>query len=163
MKTIEYFRLIENPKITGSIKFLDRKNKLKYPSDIEFTNGKKRFKNCGEIIRYQTRLEAENAVKEYRSEILFSNINAYFCDYHNCHHIGHNKKRDEKQIKTREKHFFNPTMEYEKIIVHGHTPREKIEKLPCRINLDTGSFYSGKLSCLLIEDQQLSFMDTLSN
>ena len=69
----------------------------------------------------------------------------------------------ETMLWTREKHFFNPTMEYEKIIVHGHTPREKIEKLPCRINLDTGSFYSGKLSCLLIEDQQLSFMDTLSN
>jgi serine/threonine protein phosphatase 1 len=54
-------------------------------------------------------------------------------------------------------------MTYNKIIVHGHTPVEKIEKFPCRINLDTGSFYSGKLSCLLIEDRNLKFIDTLNN
>ena len=48
-----------------------------------------------------------------------------------------------------------------KIIVHGHTPKEKIEMFPYRINLDTGSFYSGKLSCLVIENEQLSFIDTL--
>ena len=37
------------------------------------------------------------------------------------------------------------------------------EKFPCRINLDTRSFYSGKLSCLLIEDRNLNFIDTLNN
>jgi serine/threonine protein phosphatase 1 len=68
----------------------------------------------------------------------------------------------ETMLWTREKHFFKPTMKYEKIIVHGHTAKERIEKFPFRINLDTGSFYSGKLSCLLIENNQLSFMDTLS-
>ena len=52
-------------------------------------------------------------------------------------------------------------MKYEKIIVHGHIPKEKIEKFPYRINLDAGSFYSGKLSCLVIEDKQLYFLDTL--
>ena len=50
---------------------------------------------------------------------------------------------------------------YNKIIVHGHTPQEKIEKFPCRVNIDTGSFYSGKLSCLVIKNEQLSFLDTL--
>jgi len=51
----------------------------------------------------------------------------------------------------------------EKIIVHGHTPKEKIEKFPYRINIDTGSFYSGNLSFLLIENEKLSFINTLSN
>ena len=69
----------------------------------------------------------------------------------------------ETMLWTREKHFFKPTMKYEKIIVHGHTPKEKIEKFPYRINIDTGSFYSGNLSCLLIENEQLRFIDTLSN
>ena len=67
----------------------------------------------------------------------------------------------ETMIWTREEDFFKPTMKYNKIIVHGHTPQEKIEKFPCRINIDTGSFYSGKLSCLVIKNEQLSFLDTL--
>ena len=68
----------------------------------------------------------------------------------------------ETMIWTREEDFFKPTMKYNKIIVHGHTPQEKIEKFPCRINIDTGSFYSGKLSCLKIENGKLSFLDTLN-
>ena len=70
------------------------------------------------------------------------------------------KQEKETMLWTREKNFFNPKMTYSKIIVHGHTPVEKIEKYPFRINLDTGSFYSGKLSCLKIENGGLSFLNT---
>ena len=70
------------------------------------------------------------------------------------------KQEKETMIWTREKHFFKPTMTFSKIVVHGHTPKEKVEHYPYRINLDTGSFYSGKLSCLIIEDQQLKFIET---
>ena len=70
------------------------------------------------------------------------------------------KQEKETMLWTREKNFFNPKMICSKIIVHGHTPVEKIEKYPFRINLDTGSFYSGKLSCLKIENGKLSFLNT---
>ncbi len=70
------------------------------------------------------------------------------------------KQEKETMLWTREKKFFNPKMTCSKIIVHGHTPVEKIEKYPFRINLDTGSFYSGKLSCLKIENGKLSFLNT---
>jgi serine/threonine protein phosphatase 1 len=70
------------------------------------------------------------------------------------------KQEKETMLWTREKNFFNPKMTCSKIIVHGHTPVEKIEKYPFRINLDTGSFYSGKLSCLKIENGELSFLNT---
>ena len=70
------------------------------------------------------------------------------------------KQEKETMLWTREKNFFNPKMTYSKIIVHGHTPVEKIEKYPFRINLDTGSFYSGKLSCLKIKNGKLSFLNT---
>ena len=70
------------------------------------------------------------------------------------------KQEKETMLWTREKSFFKPTMTYNKIIVHGHTPVEKIEKYPYRINLDTGSFYSGKLSSLKIENGKLSFLNT---
>jgi serine/threonine protein phosphatase 1 len=70
------------------------------------------------------------------------------------------KQEKETMLWTREKNFFNPKMTCSKIIVHGHSPVEKIEKYPFRINLDTGSFYSGKLSCLKIENGELSFLNT---
>ena len=41
--------------------------------------------------------------------------------------------------------------DYNKIIVHGHTPQLKVKNLPKQINIDTGAYYSGTLTCLLIE------------
>ena len=76
--------------------------------------------------------------------------------------IPFNMQEKETMLWTREKSFFSPKMTYSKIIVHGHTPVEKVEHYPFRINLDTGSFYSGKLSCLKIENGKLSFLDTLN-
>ena len=41
--------------------------------------------------------------------------------------------------------------DFKKTIVHGHTPQFKIINLPKQINIDTGAYYSGILSCLLID------------
>ena len=41
---------------------------------------------------------------------------------------------------------------FEKIIVHGHTPENDIINFPYRINIDTGCFFSGKLSCVCLND-----------
>jgi len=71
------------------------------------------------------------------------------------------KQQKETLIWTREKSFFDPLMTYDKIVVHGHTAKEKIEKYPFRINLDTGSFYSGRLSCLLLENNKCKYFDSL--
>jgi serine/threonine protein phosphatase 1 len=49
-----------------------------------------------------------------------------------------------------------------KIIVHGHTPTEEIEVGSNRINVDTGAFATGRLSCLVIDDRSLSVIDTFS-
>ena len=51
----------------------------------------------------------------------------------------------------RKSKFLDNTKVFEKIIVHGHTPQPKIENLANRINLDTGAFYTGILSCLIID------------
>ena len=37
-------------------------------------------------------------------------------------------------------------------VVHGHTPVSKVDVANKRINLDTGSFYTGKLSYGVFED-----------
>jgi serine/threonine protein phosphatase 1 len=38
-----------------------------------------------------------------------------------------------------------------KVIVHGHTPTEQPELLPNRVNVDTGAYFSGVLTALVIE------------
>ena len=49
--------------------------------------------------------------------------------------------------------FFDKNFEFEKIIVHGHTPEKEIINFPYRINIDTGCFFSGKLSCVYLNDK----------
>ena len=49
--------------------------------------------------------------------------------------------------------FFDKNFEFEKIIVHGHSPEKEVVNFPYRINVDTGSFFSGKLSCVCINDK----------
>ena len=47
---------------------------------------------------------------------------------------------------------------FEKIIVHGHTPVTEPEVHPNRINIDTGAYASGRLTCLVLESDQVSFL-----
>ncbi len=41
-----------------------------------------------------------------------------------------------------------------KVIVHGHTPIEEPQFLPNRINLDTGAYQTGRLTCLVLEGRE---------
>jgi serine/threonine protein phosphatase 1 len=45
-----------------------------------------------------------------------------------------------------------------KIIVHGHTPVREPELHANRINIDTGAFATGRLTCLVIEGEDLRFL-----
>lgn len=58
--------------------------------------------------------------------------------------------------------FLSSKDEFGKIIVHGHTPTLEIEVGPNRINIDTGAFATGRLSCLVMEGDDLSVIDTSS-
>lgn len=50
---------------------------------------------------------------------------------------------------------------FEARVVHGHSPVEDVEVLPHRINLDTGGFVSGVLSCVRITDQGPKVIQTV--
>jgi serine/threonine protein phosphatase 1 len=56
--------------------------------------------------------------------------------------------------------FLTSKDDFGKIVVHGHTPTREIEVGPNRINIDTGAFATGRLSCLVIEGEELSVIDT---
>lgn len=45
-----------------------------------------------------------------------------------------------------------------KIVVHGHTPVSEPEIHDNRINLDTGAFATGKLTCAAFEEDQILFL-----
>jgi serine/threonine protein phosphatase 1 len=56
--------------------------------------------------------------------------------------------------------FLNSTMSFGKVVVHGHTPTESPEVLPTRINIDTGAFVTGRLTCLVLEGPSRRFLST---
>jgi serine/threonine protein phosphatase 1 len=56
--------------------------------------------------------------------------------------------------------FTESTAEHEKIIVHGHTPVERPEVKSNRINIDTGAYITGTLTCLVLEENKLRFLST---
>jgi serine/threonine protein phosphatase 1 len=57
--------------------------------------------------------------------------------------------------------FLTSREDFGKTIVHGHTPTPEIEIRPNRINIDTGAYATGRLTCLVIEESSLSVIDTL--
>jgi diadenosine tetraphosphatase ApaH/serine/threonine PP2A family protein phosphatase len=57
--------------------------------------------------------------------------------------------------------FLTSRSDFGKIVIHGHTPTFEVEVEPNRINIDTGAFATGRLTCLVIEGSKLSIIDTL--
>ncbi|MEM9234283.1 MAG: metallophosphoesterase family protein [Pseudomonadota bacterium] len=47
-----------------------------------------------------------------------------------------------------------------RIIVHGHTPVKKAENLPWRINVDTGAFWSSRLTAVMLDGEERRFVTT---
>jgi serine/threonine protein phosphatase 1 len=56
--------------------------------------------------------------------------------------------------------FLSSQADFGKIVVHGHTPRETPEVLPNRINVDTGAFITGRLTCAVLGTDGVRFLAT---
>jgi serine/threonine protein phosphatase 1 len=56
--------------------------------------------------------------------------------------------------------FLTSKTNFGKVIVHGHTPCEQVEVLPNRINVDTGAYATGRLTCLVVEPKAQRFLAT---
>jgi serine/threonine protein phosphatase 1 len=48
--------------------------------------------------------------------------------------------------------------DFGKVIVHGHTPARDPDVRRNRINIDTGAYATGRLTCLVLEDDQMRFL-----
>jgi diadenosine tetraphosphatase ApaH/serine/threonine PP2A family protein phosphatase len=49
--------------------------------------------------------------------------------------------------------------EFGKVVVHGHTPVQEPEIRRNRINIDTGAYASGRLTCLLLEAEAVAVLE----
>lgn len=56
--------------------------------------------------------------------------------------------------------FLSSNVDFGKIVVHGHTPVQEVEVGTNRINIDTGAFATGRLTCLVIEEASLALIST---
>lgn len=56
--------------------------------------------------------------------------------------------------------FLNSKQDFGKMIIHGHSPHEWPEVKPNRVNIDTGAFATGRLTCLVIEHGRGRFLFT---
>ncbi len=59
--------------------------------------------------------------------------------------------------------FISSTADFGKIVVHGHTPVREADIRPNRVNIDTGAFATGRLTCLVVEHSSLALIDTASS
>jgi serine/threonine protein phosphatase 1 len=48
--------------------------------------------------------------------------------------------------------------DFGKVVVHGHTPAKEPDIRPNRINIDTGAYATGRLTCLVLEGDRMSFL-----
>jgi hypothetical protein len=56
--------------------------------------------------------------------------------------------------------FLNSDLDFGKVVVHGHTPIEQPDFRPNRINIDTGAFATGRLTCLVVEGGEYRTIST---
>ena len=70
-------------------------------------------------------------------------------------------RQAEKDLLWIREEFLASNDDFGKAVIHGHTPGYEIEVRPNRINIDTGAYATGRLTCLMMEGSALSFIDTL--
>jgi len=69
------------------------------------------------------------------------------------------EKQSERDLLWIRREFLDSHIDFGKVVVHGHTPMPEPEVLPNRINIDTGAFASGRLTCVALEDDGCRFLD----
>ena len=54
--------------------------------------------------------------------------------------------------------FLTSRADHGAVIVHGHTPKRQPTVLPNRIAIDTGAVVGGALTCVMLENDKLAFL-----
>src|ERR1051325_3491483 len=68
------------------------------------------------------------------------------------------KNQSEKDMLWIREEFLLHERDYEKIVVHGHTPVAKPDMHANRVNLDVGAYATGQLACMVLEGDKVFFI-----
>jgi calcineurin-like phosphoesterase family protein len=68
------------------------------------------------------------------------------------------ERQDERDLLWIRNEFLASDVDFGKIVVHGHTPVEAPEVKPNRINIDTGAFATGRLTCVALDEDGHRFL-----
>ena len=69
-------------------------------------------------------------------------------------------KQKERDLLWIRDEFLASTQDHGKVVVHGHTPSVDVEYRPNRINIDTGAYFTNRLTCLVLESNQRRLIQT---
>ncbi|HYM31358.1 MAG TPA: metallophosphoesterase family protein [Candidatus Cybelea sp.] len=56
--------------------------------------------------------------------------------------------------------FLNSRVDHGKVVVHGHSISDQVEMLDNRIGVDTGAYFTGRLSCVVLEASERRILQT---
>jgi serine/threonine protein phosphatase 1 len=68
------------------------------------------------------------------------------------------KQQSERDLLLIREDFLLHEESFGKVVVHGHTPVMEPEIRPNRINIDTGAYATDRLTCLVLEGDELAFL-----
>ena len=69
-------------------------------------------------------------------------------------------EQDEEDLLWIREEFLDSDSDFGHMVVHGHTPAAEIDVRPNRIGIDTGAFYTARLTCLVVEGDGTRFLHT---
>jgi serine/threonine protein phosphatase 1 len=101
--------------------------------------------------------------KQHRDFLEALKVSAVIGDYFFCHAgvrpgVALDRQNRDDLLNIREP-FLSSEAEHGKLIVHGHTPAVAPEIHPNRIGIDTAAYATGRLTCLVLENDQQHFLD----
>lgn len=96
--------------------------------------------------------------KFYNDLPLFFEMGSYFFVHAGIRPDRALHEQEEQDLLWIRDEFLNSKRDFGKIIVHGHTPVSKPKIRRNRINIDTGAYMSGKLACLVLENDEQRFL-----
>jgi serine/threonine protein phosphatase 1 len=115
---------------------------------------------------FESAARALKAVVPLKHVEFLSSLSPYFSigDYFLCHAgvrpgVPLEDQKVEDLLWIRDE-FLNSTMDFGKFVIHGHSPREWPEVRPNRVNIDTGAFATGRLTCLVVDGDHGRFLFT---
>jgi serine/threonine protein phosphatase 1 len=90
----------------------------------------------------------------------FHEVDGYFFAHAGVDPVKALSEQTERDLLWIREPFLSSTVNFGKVVVHGHTPTAKPDVRRNRIGLDTGAYLTGRLSCLILTPEGMRISQT---